>query len=134
MLFYNGAHASINFKGGSSMATTKNVKEEIEVKAAVSAVEEAEQKVADIKAEKAAKKTKKQADRLAKHPKLGKVINYVEDNAKPIGIGIAIGGPIGVGVAYGVKKAIDHFSAKNAEEVVEDPTDEEVETDTTPFD
>ena len=116
------------------MATNKAVKEEVEAKAAVSAVEEAEKKIADIKAEKAAKKAKKQADRLAKHPKLGKVVNYVEDNAKPIGIGIAIGGPIGVGVAYGVKKAIDHFSAKNAEaeDASTDETEEEV--DTTPFD
>lgn len=115
---------------------TKAVKEEVEAKAAVSAVEEAEKKVADIKAEKAAKKAKRQADRVAKHPKLGKVINYVEDNAKPIGIGIAIGGPIGVGVAYGVKKAVDHFSAKNADEVVEASTDEtdEESVDTTPFD
>lgn len=116
---------------------TKAVKEEVEAKAAVASVEEAEKKVADIKAEKAAKKAKRQADRLAKHPKLGKVLNYAEDNAVPIGVGVAIGCPVGAGVYLGVKKLVEHFSGKKTEEVVEASTDEtsdEESVDTTPFD
>ena len=111
---------------------TKNVKEQVEATAAVEAVNEAEKKVEQIKADKAAAKAKKHAEREAKHPKLGKVINWIDDNKVGIGVGVGIGGPLGVAGVLAYQK----LKAKNTstDEVADIPVEDESRIDTTPFD
>ena len=113
-------------------------KEKVEAKAAVNAVAEADAKVEAIKAEKIAKKAQKQEARLAnwKWKGAAKAVNYVENNAKPIGIGMAIGGPLGVGIAYGIKKGVELYQSKKAgaETDAADVDDSGDEGDTTAFD
>ena len=79
-------------------------KEKVEETMAVQAVVEADEKVKAIKAEKAAKKAEKHAKRLEKHPKIGKAVNWVDDNKIPVGIGVLIGGPLGVAGVLGYQK------------------------------
>lgn len=110
------------------MANT--VKEKVEAKEAVASVEKADAKVEQIKAEKAAAKAKKHADREAKHPKLGKVINWVDDHKTGIGVGVLIGGPIGVAAAIGGQKIYSAYQAKKAGAAV-DAEDEEPEAGAT---
>ena len=122
------------------MATEKKaVKEEIEAKVAVSAVEEAEKKVEDIKTKKKAALEARCAKReqwRGPFKVVGKIVNaYDREPVKMWGATLA-GGAAGAGAVKLVEKAINHFSAKKADEVVEastDETDEEV-VDTTPFD
>lgn len=111
--------------------------EKIEATAATTAVVEADRKVADLKAEKAAKKAKKQNDRLTKWKWKGaaKVVNYVENNVKPITIGMAVGGPAAVLLYEGGKRIVKNYKAKHAEEAVAEPeTIEEEEANEAPFD
>lgn len=102
-------------------------KEKIEKDSAIEAVKEAEKKVADIKAEKAAKKAKKHEERLNKHPKLGKAINWVDDNKIPVGVGVLIGGPLGVAAVLGYQKIKQNkadeaiANEENSDEVEETP-------------
>lgn len=72
------------------MANTK--KEEIEKQVAVQKVVEADKKVEEIKAKRAADKAKKHEERLQKHPKLGKVINWCDDHKWEMIAGAATGG------------------------------------------
>ena len=102
-------------------------KEKIEKDSAIEAVKEAEKKVSDIKAEKAAKKAKKHEERLNKHPKLGKAINWVDDNKIPVGVGVLIGGPIGVAAVLGYQK-IKKNKAEEACIANEENSDEVEET------
>ena len=111
---------------------TKNVKEEIETKAAVEAVEKAEEKVKQIELDKAAKRAAKQEKR-ANWPGplklIGKGFNEVENHPAAFGIGFALGVPVVPLVAYGVKKGIDLASNKKAEEAVDVSSDETDEVD-----
>ena len=82
------------------MATKERIEEEV----AMTKVVEADQKVAELKAAKAAKKAEKHAARIEKHPKLGKAINWIDDNKLGVGVGILVGGPLGVGAVLGYQK------------------------------
>ena len=109
------------------MATTKKV-EGIEAQAAMEKVVEADNKVEQIKAEKAAKKAKKHEERLQKHPKLGKFVNWCDDNKTGVLVGALIGGPIGVAVVKVLdskKKAKTDSSVDISTEVEESPFDTE---------
>lgn len=114
------------------MAEDVKVAQEVETQAAVNAVTEADQKVANLQMEKAAKKAKKHEERLAKHPKIGKFINWVDDNKIPLGVGVLIGGPLGVGGTILYNK----FSKKSDAEVAVEADVEETDTeaDKVPFD
>ena len=109
--------------------------EKIEVNQAVTTVTEADKKVEQIKAEKAAKKAERQNKRLAwKGPfkYVGKFINVVEDHPVATGVSVLAGVPLGVGAVY----LYDKY-AKKADDVVDDTTDEPLETtevDEAPFD
>lgn len=104
-------------------------KEKIENEQAIATVVEADKKVAEIKAEKAAKKAKKHEERLQKHPKIGKVINWIDDNKVGVGVGVALGGPIGVGAVLGYQK----IKAKKAETDVVDTETNSSESEPLPF-
>ena len=105
-------------------------KEKIENEQAIATVVEADKKVAEIKAEKAAKKAEKHAKRLEKHPKLGKAINWIDDNKVPMGIGVLVGGPIGVGAVLGYQK----IKAKKSDETDEvEAIDSSAESEPLPF-
>lgn len=69
-----------------------NEVEKIEANVAVNAVAEADKKVADIKAEKAAKKAAKHQETLVKHPRIGKFLNWVDDHKVHIITGALTGG------------------------------------------
>lgn len=114
-----------------------NEKEKIEVTTAVAEVEKTEAKVEQIKADRAAKKAKKQNDRLENWKWKGgaKIVNYCENNWKPIGIGILIGGPAGVAAVEGGKKIYNHFKSKKTDEVtVEEEEPVSNEASEAPFD
>ena len=105
-------------------------KEKVEETMAVQAVVEADEKVKAIKAEKAAKKAEKHAARLEKHPKLGKAINWIDDNKIGVGVGVLVGGPLGVAGVLGYQK----LKAKNKKS--EEATETEVsdnESEELPF-
>lgn len=75
-----------------------NEVEKIEAAQANNAVVEADKKVADIKAEKAAKKAERQNKRLEwKGPLklVGKVINHIEDHPVATAVSVLAGVPIG---------------------------------------
>lgn len=72
------------------MANTK--KEEIEKNVAIEAVQKADAKVTELVEKKAADKAKKHEERLQKHPKLGKAINWVDDHKWQVIAGAATGG------------------------------------------
>ena len=98
------------------MATKK---EQVETEVAVKAVEEADKKVADIKAEKLAKKAKRQEARLQwKGPLkgIGKALNWCENNPGPAAVCVVTG----TGLGWAGKVVYDHFVGKKAEEVTEE--------------
>ena len=66
--------------------------EKIEKDQALNNVAEADKKIADIKAEKAAKKAAKHQETLEKHPKAGRFFNWVDDNKGKLLAGAATGG------------------------------------------
>lgn len=109
--------------------------ERIETEKAVEAVEAADKKLADIKAEKAAKKAERQNKRLGwKGPfkYVGKFINVVEDHPVATGICVLAGVPIGVGGVY----LYDKYGKKNSDDDTVDVEVEieETETEQAPFD
>ena len=99
------------------MANTK--KEEIEKNAAVAAVNAADKKVEEIKAKKLADKAKKHEERLQKHPKLGKFVNWMDDHKWEVVAGAATGGVSFAAGWFGHKI----FSDKKAEEAAAVATD-----------
>ena len=109
--------------------------EKVESNVAVEAVQKADDKVQQIKAEKAAKKAKKQNDRLAnwKWKGAAKLVNYVENNIGPITVGMAVGGPGAILLYESGKRIYQKYKDKNTEEAVIDSetTEEAVEP---PFD
>lgn len=114
----------------------ENTVEKIEAATANAAVIEADAKVDQIKAERAAKKAKKQADRLAnwKWKGAAKLFNYVENNVGPITVGMAVGGPAAVLLYEGGKQIVKNYKAKHAEETVAEPETIEEEAVEPPFD
>lgn len=111
-----------------------NEVEKIEAAQANNAVVEADKKVADIRAEKAAKKAERQNKRLEwKGPMklVGKVINHIEDHPIATAVSVLAGVPIG---AAGV--VLYNKYGKKEETVVE--TDVEIteteEANEAPFD
>ena len=108
--------------------------EKIETKVAVEAVEAADKKVADIKAERAAKKAERQNKRLGwKGPfkLIGKGINFVEDHPVATGISVLAGVPIG---AAGVI-LYNKYGKKSDDDTVDVEVEiEETETEQAPFD
>ena len=66
--------------------------EKIEKDQALNNVAEADKKIAEIKAEKAAKKAAKHQERLTKHPKIGKALNWLDDHKVHIVAGALTGG------------------------------------------
>jgi len=122
------------------MATEKKaVKEEIEAKSAVEAVEVAEKKVEDIKTQKKAALEARCAKReqwRGPFKLVGKFVNAYDREPGKMWGATLLGGAAGAGVVVLVEKVVDHFSAKKADAIDEastDETDEEV-VDTTPFD
>lgn len=112
------------------MANTK--KEEIEQQVAVAKVVEADKKVEEIKAKKAADKAKKHEERVAKHPKLGKAINWMDDHKWQIAGGVATGGVSFAAGWFGHK----FFSSKKDEAAAVaaiDITPDEGDTNEPPF-
>ena len=95
------------------MASTK--KEEIESKNAIAEVQAADKKVEELKAKKAADKAKKHEERLQKHPKLGKAINWVDDHKWQVVAGAATGGVSFAGGWFAHK----FFSKKDEEPAIE---------------
>ena len=78
-----------NHKEVARMATKK---EELESKNAIAEVQAAEKKVEDLKAKRLADKAKKHEERLQKHPKLGKFVNWMDDHKWEVVAGAATGG------------------------------------------
>lgn len=110
-----------------------NEVEKIEAAQANNAVVEADKKVADIKAEKAAKKAERQNKRLEwKGPLklIGKVINHVEDHPVATAVSILAGVPIG---AAGVV-LYNKYGKKSEETVDVDVEITETEEAEAPFD
>lgn len=108
------------------MANTK--KEEIEKNVAVAKVEEADKKIEEIKAKKLADKAKKHEERLQKHPKLGKVINWCDDNKWKIVAGAATGG-VSFAAGWFGHKFFDKKKAEEAAAAAIDVTPEEESTE-----
>ena len=111
-----------------------NEVEKIEANVATTAVVEADKKVADIKAEKAAKKAERQNKRLEwKGPMklVGKVINHIEDHPVATAVSVLAGVPIG---AAGV--VLYNKYGKKSEETVEVETEVAIDetADEPPFD
>ena len=107
-------------------------KEKVEATVAVESVKEADKKVADIKAEQAAKR----AARFTKRENwwgplkyVGKFFNVCEEHPVATGVSVALGVPLGIGAVV----AKDHFFGKKDDE---ETTEEEtlLETETAPFD
>ena len=109
-----------------------NEVEKIEANVATTAVVEADKKVADIKAERAAKKAAKHKATLEKHPKIGAALNWVDDNKWKLLAGVATGGAgFGLGVLWEKQRN------KKSEETVEVETEvtiDETEEAEAPFD
>lgn len=106
------------------MANTK--KEEIEKNAAVAKVEEADKNVEEIKAKRAADKAKKHEERLQKHPKLGKAINWIDDHKWQIAAGAATGGVSFAAGWFGHKffdKKKEETAAANAIDITPDESE-----------
>lgn len=105
---------------------------ENEIKELVS-VEEAEKKVADLKAERKAKVAARCAKRLTwKGPfkLVGRLFNEYDEHPAEMWTGTLLGGVLGAAAVIGVKKAVEHFSSK-ADTSDEEISDEAVEA---PFD
>lgn len=106
--------------------------EKAEANVAVNAVTEADKKVADIKAEKEAKKAARQNKRLGwKGPLkyIGKAINVVEDHPVATAVSVLTGVPIG---AAGV--LLYQKYGKKSDDVIEEATDAEETEAEPPFD
>ena len=110
--------------------------EKVESNVAVEAVQKADDKVQQIKAEKAAKKAKRQNDRLAnwKWKGAAKLANYVENNIGPITLGMAVGGPGAILLYEGGKKIYKNYKAKHTEEAFIEPETTEETVIEPPFD
>ena len=108
--------------------TTK--KEEIEAKSAVAEVQKAEAKIEELKAEKAKKEAEKDAEILAKHPKIGSKINWVRHNKWKIAGTAATGGAFALGW-FGHKFLSS--KARGARTVEELDITPEEESETAPF-
>lgn len=109
------------------MATAK---EKAEANQAVENVKAAEQKVADIQAERAKKEAEKDAETLAKHPKIGSKLNWVRHNKWKLVGTAATGGAFALGW-FGHKIYSDAKAAKVETPEEAEAIDEVVET---PFD
>lgn len=113
-----------------------NEVERIEAGVAVESVAKADEKVADIKAEKAAKKAARQNKRLEwKGPLkfVGKAINVVEDHPVATAVSVLTGVPVGVAGVLLYQK----FSQKSddvAEEATAEDKTEEANNEEAPFD
>ena len=109
--------------------------EKVETNVAVEAVQKADDKVQQIKAEKTAKRAKKQNDRLAnwKWKGAAKAVNYVENNIGPITLGMAVGGPGAILLYEGGKRIYQKYKDKHTEEAVVEPETEDVEAVEPPF-
>lgn len=111
------------------MANTK--KEEIEQQVAVAKVIEADKKVEEIKVKRLADKAKKHEERLQKHPKLGKAINWIDDHKWTVVAGVATGGASFAAGWVGHKI----FDKKKAEKAAAEAIDVTPESETeAPFD
>lgn len=111
------------------MATAK---EKVEVKAAVEEVQKADDKVAEIKAEKAKKKAERQAKRETwKGPLkvLGKGINWCENNPGPAAVCVVTG----TGLGWAGKVLYDKIVGKK-DETAEEETPLLEEANEAPFD
>ena len=103
---------------------------ETEIKELAS-VEEAEKKVADLKAKKKAEVAARCAKRLTwKGPfkLVGRLFNEYDEHPAEMWTGTLLGGAAGAGIVVGVKKAVEHFSSKTEDEEVSD------EAEQAPFD
>lgn len=109
------------------MATKK---EEIEKNAAIAEVQKTEKKVEELKAKKVADKAKKHEERLQKHPKLGKAINWIDDHKWQIAAGAATGGVSFAGGWFAHK----FFSKKDEEPAIEAEITPTEESNEAPFD
>lgn len=94
-------------------------KEKVEAEVKVAEVKAADAKVEEIKAKRLADKAKKHEERVAKHPKLGKAINWVDDHKWQVAGGIATGGVSFAAGWFGHK----FFDKKKAEAAVAEATD-----------
>lgn len=111
------------------MATAK---EKVEAKAAVEEVQKADDKVAEIKAEKAKKKAERQAKRETwKGPLkiLGKGINWCENNPGPAAVCVVTG----TGLGWAGKVLYDKIVSKK-DETAEEETPLLEEANEAPFD
>lgn len=103
-----------------------STKEKIEATVAVNAVAEADKRVEQIKADKAATEAAKDAETLAKHPKIGSKLNWVRHNKWKIVAGVATGGT-GFVVGWVAQKLYtDHKAKKAGTEIAADVDDSEV--------
>lgn len=110
----------------------ENTVEKIEATQANNAVVEADKKVANIKAERAAKKAAKHTATLEKHPKIGPVLNWADDNKWNLLAGAATGG---AGFAIGM--LWERHRNKKSEETIEVETEVTIDDGTAvepPFD
>ena len=101
-----------------------NTKEKVEATVAVEAVKEADNKVTEIKAEKAKKKAERQAKRETwKGPLkyLGKGINWCENNPGPAAVCVVTG----TGLGWAGKVLFDKYVGKKGETAEETPLLEE---------
>lgn len=106
--------------------------EKIEANVATAAVVEADRKVANIRAEKEAKKAAKHKATLEKHPKIGRALNWVDDNKWKLLAGVATGGAgFGLGVLW--EKQRNRKSEETVEVETEDTIDDETAVEP-PFD
>ena len=112
------------------MATTK---EKVEAKAKLDEVREADERVSQIKAEKALKKAERQAKRETwKGPLkiLGKGINWCENNPGPAAVCVVTG----TGLGWAGKVLFDKFVGKKDETAEAEEETPLLETETAPFD
>lgn len=114
------------------MATTK---EKIEATVAVNAVAEADAKIAKIKADKEAAEAAKDAETLAKHPKIGSKLNWLRHNKWKVVGGVATGGAGFVAGWVAQKIYTNHKAKVSAETDTAEADDSGNEADdTTTFD
>ena len=113
----------------------ENTVEKIEATQATTAVVEADKKVADLKAEKLAKKAERQNKRLEwKGPLklVGKVINHVEDHPVATAVSVLAGVPIGAAGVWAYNKYVkkDDTIEVETEVTIDDETAVEPPFDT----